>query len=137
MVAASLSLKQRLPDMLHRLEFHAMGCEMLAVVDSESAPLLLAKVPEWFEEWEQALSRFRFDSELMRLNRTREQPVSVSETLWDVLQTACRAEKLTDGLVPLSFSQQPQGVLCRGRTRELFTGRHCPERYPCCSKSTD
>lgn len=85
--------------MLHRLEFHAMGCEMLAVVDGESAPPLLAKVPEWFEEWEQVLSRFRYDSELTRLNQIHEQPVQVSDILWDVLRTARNAERLTDGLV--------------------------------------
>lgn len=85
--------------MLHRLEFHAMGCEMLAVVDGESAPSLLAKVPEWFEEWEQVLSRFRYNSELTRLNQIHEQPVQVSHILWDVLQTARNAERLTDGLV--------------------------------------
>src|SRR5512138_2609887 len=85
--------------MLHRLEFHAMGCEMLAVVDGESTPSLLAKVPEWFEEWEQVLSRFRYDSELTRLNQIHDQPVRVSETLWDVLQAARAAERLTDGLV--------------------------------------
>jgi thiamine biosynthesis lipoprotein len=83
--------------MLHRLEFHAMGCEMLAAVDGESD--LLAKVPEWFEEWEQVLSRFRYDSELTRLNQTHEQPIRVSEILWDVLQVARNAERLTDGLV--------------------------------------
>ena len=99
MVAASLSLKQRLPDMLHRLEFHAMGCEMLSVVDREPAPLLLAKVPAWFEEWEQALSRFRYDSELTRLNQIHEHPVHASETLWDVLQAARKAEKMTNRLV--------------------------------------
>jgi thiamine biosynthesis lipoprotein len=85
--------------MLHRLEFHAMGCEMLAVVDSESAPVLLAKVPEWFEEWEQVLSRFRYDSELTLLNQIHERPVQVSETLWNVLQAARNAEHFTDGLV--------------------------------------
>ena len=85
--------------MLHRLEFRAMGCEMLAIVDAKSRPSLLAQVPEWFEEWEQVLSRFRFDSELTRLNQTHEQPVSVSETLWDVLQAARKAEQITDGLV--------------------------------------
>ncbi len=85
--------------MLHRLEFHAMGCEMLAVVDSESTPELLAQVPEWFEEWEQVLSRFRYDSELTRLNQIHDRPVRVSEILWDVLQTAQKAERLTDGLV--------------------------------------
>lgn len=85
--------------MLHRLEFHAMGCEMLALVDSEHAPTLLAKVPEWFEEWEQVLSRFRYDSELTRLNQIHERPVRVSDTLWEVLQAARTAERLTDGLV--------------------------------------
>jgi thiamine biosynthesis lipoprotein len=85
--------------MLHRLEFHAMGCEMLAAVDHESAPALLAHVPDWFEEWEQALSRFRYDSELTRLNQIHERPVQVSDVLWDVLQTARKAERLTEGLV--------------------------------------
>lgn len=85
--------------MLHRLEFHAMGCDMLALVDSESAPALLAKVPEWFEAWEQVLSRFRYDSELTLLNQIHERSVQVSETLWSVLQAARNAERLTDGLV--------------------------------------
>ena len=89
--------------MLYRLEFRAMGCEMLAAIDADSRPALLSRVPDWFEEWEQALSRFRFDSELMRLNRTHGQAVSVSETLWDVLQIARRAEKLTEGLVTPSL----------------------------------
>ena len=85
--------------MLHRFEFRAMGCEMLAVVDRESTPSLLAEVPEWFEEWEQVLSRFRYDSELTRLNQTHERPVQVSETLWEVFRAAQKAEKMTDGLV--------------------------------------
>jgi thiamine biosynthesis lipoprotein len=85
--------------MLHRLQFHAMGCEMLVAIESESVPARLANVPEWFEEWEQALSRFRYDSELTRLNQIHEQPVRVSEILWEVLQAARDAERLTNGLV--------------------------------------
>src|SRR5512142_3233564 len=92
-------LKQRVPEMLHRLEFHAMGCEMLALTEHESVPALFAQVPLWFEEWEQVLSRFRYDSELTRLNQVHERPVPVSDILWDVLQTARSAERLTDGLV--------------------------------------
>ncbi|HEX2996066.1 MAG TPA: hypothetical protein VHP14_14675, partial [Anaerolineales bacterium] len=80
--------------MLHRLEFHAMGCEMLAVVDGESAPHLLAKVPEWFEEWEQVLSRFRYDSELTHLNQIHEQPVQVSDILWDVHSSPTRLPRM-------------------------------------------
>lgn len=87
--------------MLHRLPFHAMGCDMLAIVeqDSENAPNVLAQVPEWFEEWEQTLSRFRHDSELSRLNRTADQPVSVSQPLWDVFQASLLADRATGGLV--------------------------------------
>ncbi len=85
--------------MLQRLEFHAMGCEMLAAIDREADSSMLPQVTGWFEEWEQVLSRFRYDSELTRLNQTHERPVYVSETLWDVLQTACKAEQMTDGLV--------------------------------------
>lgn len=89
----------KLREMLQRLEFRAMGCEMLAAVDSEHPSSLLSKVPEWFEEWEQVLSRFRYNSELTRFNQTHGQPVYVSQVLWDVFQAARKAEDLTDGLV--------------------------------------
>jgi thiamine biosynthesis lipoprotein len=85
--------------MLQRLEFHAMGCEMLAVIDRETQIPTLPHVPAWFEEWEQILSRFRIDSELTRLNQIHERPVHVSETLWDVFQAAHNADLMTGGLV--------------------------------------
>jgi thiamine biosynthesis lipoprotein len=87
--------------MVHRLHFRAMGTEMLVCVDngSDKSPVELADVPGWFEEWEQVLSRFRIDSELTRLNRSGEQLVTVSETLWQIFQSALAAEKYTDGLV--------------------------------------
>ena len=87
--------------MLHRLPFRAMGSEMLAVLESDSkeAPPVLQDVPNWFEEWEQVLSRFRFNSELTRLNQTLNQLIEVSPTLWDVFQAAVWAEELSGGLV--------------------------------------
>jgi len=85
--------------MLHHLEFRAMGCEMLAVVDHESMSSILARVPDWFEEWEQALSRFRYNSELTQLNQIHERPVPVSDILWDVFQASQKAEQMTNGLV--------------------------------------
>lgn len=85
--------------MLQRLEFRAMGCEMLAVMDGESTSQILPRVPEWFEEWEQVLSRFRYDSELTQLNQAHERPVQVSPILWDAFQCARQAEQMTDGLV--------------------------------------
>jgi thiamine biosynthesis lipoprotein len=85
--------------MLQRLEFHAMGCDMLAAVEKETRPFALSLVTQWFEEWEQVLSRFRYDSELTRLNQIHSRPVRVSQTLWDVFQSARRANVLTNGLV--------------------------------------
>lgn len=87
--------------MIHRLQFRAMGTEMLVCVDNGSGqpPVELDDVPVWFEEWEQTLSRFRIDSELTRLNRTGHQPVPVSDVFWQVFQSAVIAEKATDGLV--------------------------------------
>jgi len=87
--------------MLHLKPFHAMGGEMLAILEGEtdSPPSILDEVPAWFEAWEQSLSRFRADSELSCLNRTFDQPVKVSDTLWDVFQYALSAETLTNGLV--------------------------------------
>jgi len=87
--------------MLHQLPFRAMGCQMLAIVehDSDDAPGILARVPDWFEEWEQVLSRFRIDSELSSLNRTADRPVPVSQTLWNVFMASLEADQATDGLV--------------------------------------
>jgi len=87
--------------MLHRLPFHAMGGDMLAILESgkKFPPSILGEVPGWFEGWEQTLSRFRPDSELSRLNQAFDQPVQVSDTLWDVFQYALSAETITNGLV--------------------------------------
>ena len=87
--------------MLNRLPFRAMGCEMKAFLESDSptAPAFLDFVQEWFEEWEQTLSRFRADSELSRLNQTFDQPVKVSDTLWEVFQYSLSADLMTNGLV--------------------------------------
>src|SRR5512142_1848638 len=86
---------------MQRVEFRAMGSQMLALVDSESfeAAKALSHVPEWFQERERALSRFRADSELSSLNRSAGQPVRVSDTLWAVLQQAMRAAVESGGLV--------------------------------------
>ncbi len=87
--------------MITKQEFRAMGCQMLAVLDNPSprSQARLAQVPGWFEEWEQCLSRFRNDSELVQLNQSAGMPVQVSQTLWEVLQVAIEAEKSSEGLV--------------------------------------
>jgi thiamine biosynthesis lipoprotein len=86
---------------MNRIEFHAMGSRILAIVDNATpaSERALQRVPLWFEEWEQVLSRFRYDSDLSRLNQAAGQPVAVSQTLWDVFMAARAAEQFTGGLV--------------------------------------
>src|SRR5438552_6997434 len=88
---------------VQQIAFRAMGSQMLAAVESydPQARTLLAEVPGWFEEWEQALSRFRDNSELSQLNRAGHTllPVPVSDTFWTVLQLALQAARYTGGLV--------------------------------------
>lgn len=86
---------------MQRLEFRAMGCQMLAVIDSAGidASKALAQVPGWFEDWESSLSRFRENSELSALNRADGNPVRVSATLWQVIHAAMQAANESDGLV--------------------------------------
>jgi len=87
--------------MIHKHEFKAMGCHMLAALDLpiENRPAGLEQVPGWFENWEQSLSRFRETSELSLLNQSGGTPFHVSETLWEVLQEALVSERLSFGLV--------------------------------------
>jgi thiamine biosynthesis lipoprotein ApbE len=60
-----------------------MGCKMLAVLDTADpqAADQLDQVVAWFAAWEQCLSRFRADSELVQLNARAVQTVQVSEVL--------------------------------------------------------
>ncbi len=84
---------------MQRLEFRAIGCQMLAVVDSAATVDKLFQVPDWFETWEQSFSRFRADSELSRLNRNAGKPMPVSDPMWQVLQASLNAARQSDGLV--------------------------------------
>ncbi len=86
---------------MHKIEFHAMGTQILAAVDNDEPRVgaALEQVPVWFEEWEQALSRFRPDSELSQLNQSAGRPFRASPLLWDMLDLALEAKRLSQGLV--------------------------------------
>jgi thiamine biosynthesis lipoprotein len=83
------------------VSFRAMGCAVRAETESldPHARTRLGVVEDWFETWEARLSRFRPDSELSRLNSRAGELVSVSPVLWQVLQTAIQAAKISGGLV--------------------------------------
>jgi thiamine biosynthesis lipoprotein len=86
---------------LHRIEFRAMGCRMTAMIEGggNSAQTRLEQVPVWFEAWETALSRFRPESELSRLNESAGESVVVSPAMWDVMRMARQAARMSQGLV--------------------------------------
>jgi thiamine biosynthesis lipoprotein len=74
---------------------------MLAALEGDSPRVArhLEKVPAWFREWEDVLSRFKGDSELSHINNNAGVPVRVSQMMWDVLLVARRAYQQSDGLV--------------------------------------
>lgn len=81
-------------------EFRAMGCTMAVWLDTEDpaiAETAFDQVEELFEVNEQALSRFRSDSELCQLNVRSGRWVTVSELLWDVLTLAFEMAAATNG----------------------------------------
>jgi thiamine biosynthesis lipoprotein len=74
---------------------------MSAAIDSdqETAAELLARLPEWFERWEERLSRFREDSELSQLNRAQGSLQRVSPWMGEVIQASLAAADYSQGIV--------------------------------------
>jgi thiamine biosynthesis lipoprotein len=87
-----------MPAGMRRVVFRAMGTEVLVVAEAAAADRAGAGVARLFERWEQALSRFRQDSELSRLNALAGRPVVVSELLLGALAAALAAARATAGL---------------------------------------
>lgn len=84
---------------LYYFEFRAMGCLMTAQIETHADGTdLLAQLPGKVEAIEARLSRFRPESELMRLNARAGEWVAVSEVLFDAVHAAKHAARLTDGL---------------------------------------
>jgi len=85
---------------MQQIAFHAMGCQMMAAIDSPlpEVQAQLNEVPGWFETWEQHLSRFRPDSELSQVNRSGGDQ-SISTVLAQVVREALVAQRQSEGLV--------------------------------------
>ena len=87
-------------------------------MDTEDEKLAdeLKKAGQWFEEWEQSLSRFRLNSELSILNRHPGMSKEMSEVFYFVMEAAIRAEELSGGLVT-PFLLEP--LLAAGYTEDF------------------
>lgn len=81
-----------------RVEFAAMGTTVTALLPERHARDGGETVQALFAEWEDALSRFKPESELSRLNARAGAPVSVSSLLYTVLETALWAAGATQGI---------------------------------------
>lgn len=76
-----------------------MGCQVNVQIETEAdGNALLRQLPLKIEAIEARLSRFRPDSELMQLNRRAGEWVRASEILFENVQAAKHAARLTDGL---------------------------------------
>jgi thiamine biosynthesis lipoprotein len=95
-----MMLNELHPQSWHKHSFRAMGSEMvvwLETADSNETATAFAQVKALFETNEQALSRFRPDSELSELNARSGQWVAVSDLMWDVLTLALGMAAITNG----------------------------------------
>jgi thiamine biosynthesis lipoprotein len=102
---------------------------MLAVLDTADpqAADQLDQVVAWFAAWEQCLSRFRADSELVQLNARAVQTVQVSEVLWQVIQVARWAAQHSDGLVTPTLLE---GLEAAGYAQSFAEHESWPEQRP-------
>jgi thiamine biosynthesis lipoprotein len=92
---------------VHR--FEAMGCE-IAVAGAE--PEAVAAV---FEEWEEAFSLFRPESELSHVNRSTASVVAVSPLFARTVEVALEVAAETDGLVDPTLCGRWREVRLAGR----------------------
>jgi thiamine biosynthesis lipoprotein len=89
--------------------FQAMGCE---IVVAGAAPAAVGAV---FEEWEDAFSLFRPESELSRVNSSDSLVVSVSPLFAQTLTVALEVAAETDGLVDPTLCGRWREVRLAGR----------------------
>jgi thiamine biosynthesis lipoprotein len=87
--------------MLESSSFRCMTTEIEFLVDACHAGLareLLQSAERLFQQVEARFSRFRADSELVRLNRTPGEAVRVSPDLADLIELALAAARASDGI---------------------------------------
>jgi thiamine biosynthesis lipoprotein len=110
--------------MIHT-SFNAMGTDVEAWCADDSGQQLR----DWFEEVEQACSRFRLDSELSLVNAASDNSVILSELLAQVVRAGDRAREMTDGLVDIGVGA---GVVDWGYDRTFDLVRPLDHRPPRC-----
>jgi len=83
---------------------------VLLLTDTEAVPQARAIADRVLADVDLACSRFRPDSELVRLNAAAGQPLTISSTFAELLAAALRAAKLTGGDVNLTCARALTGL---------------------------
>ena len=83
---------------------------VLLLTDTEAVPQARAIADRVLADVDLACSRFRPDSELVRLNAAGGQPLTISSTFAELLAAALRAAKLTGGGVNLTCARALAGL---------------------------
>jgi FAD:protein FMN transferase len=94
------------PEGLRILTFPSMGTSVTVLTPEWDAEAARDAVQALFAEWEAALSRFRPESELSRLNACAGQWVTVSPLLFEVIETALEAARATHGVFDPTLLRQ-------------------------------
>ena len=94
------------PEGLARASFQAMGTTIVVIVPEQALDEALRLTRGLFAEWEDALSRFRPESELSLLNAAAGFRVPVSGLLMTTLSTALNAARATRGVFDPTILQR-------------------------------
>jgi thiamine biosynthesis lipoprotein len=95
---------------VHGVRFRALGTASLVLVTDPSAVhRALSLVSAEVDRVDRVASRFRADSELLALWRAGGRAIPVSDQLWDLVEVALRAARLSDGAVDPTIG----AALCR------------------------
>ena len=86
------------PRGLDLASFRAMGTTVSLLAPRKRLAEALRLARDLFEEWEQALSRFRPESEISRLSASNGRYVKLSPLLYEALSTALDAARATRGV---------------------------------------
>jgi thiamine biosynthesis lipoprotein len=86
------------PRGLGQASFHAMGTTITVLAPLPRLVAATRMTRDLFEEWEQALSRFRPESEVSRLSASGGRYVKLSALLYEALSTALDAARATRGV---------------------------------------
>lgn len=99
-----------LPEGMRRNRFDGMGTSVSVLLPESHADVGFQQVRALFVEWEQALSRFRSDSELSYVNRHAGMPVIVTPLFLQVLTAALEAARATGGVYDPTLRNQLVGA---------------------------